>query len=228
MLLRILKISAIVSGCIFFIMLMLALTPAPFYMHRSLGTDPNKTEEIFIPEYIIMLGGGGMPSENNLMRLYYTSQYSDYYQVPVIILHPEDSVGQVKMLGELTGRGINPENILFSTGGANTHSQVISLKKHMPELSDKKLLIITSPEHLRRSVKCFNKSGFSYVHGAGAFDAEINFSLSLDNQELAGNKYIPEINNTKIRYTFWNYLKLEIVCLREYFAIFYYKLKGWI
>ena len=37
---------------------------------------------------------------------------------------------------------------------------------------------------------------------------------------------MPEVgNNLNIRYNFWNYLKLEITCLREFSAIAYYKIE---
>ena len=223
-----LKIIVLTFSCIFFIILFLALTPAPFYMHHSLGNDPNKTTELFIPEYVIMLGGGGMPSQDNLIRLYYTAQYATHYQIPVIIMHPEDSANQDKMLQELTSKGVPANNITFSTQGTNTRSQILSFKENFPEFLHKRLFIITSPEHLSRSIKCFNKLGFTQVHGTGAFEATVDFNLSLKDQKLEGNTYIPEVNSTNIRYTFWNYLQLEIICFREYIALTYYKLKGWI
>ncbi|MDR2083567.1 MAG: YdcF family protein [Bacteroidales bacterium] len=217
-----------VFGVLFLIFLILGLTPAPFYMHYALGTDPNKSEEIFVPEYIVMLGGGSMPSEDNLMRLYYTAEYANYYRVPVIILHPEDSISQTRMAEELIMKGINADSILFFTEGTNTRAQILSLKNEYSQLTSDNLLIITSPEHLTRTVKCFNKLDFTNVRGEAAFAAVINFNLSLEDQDLLGSRYIPKVNNTNIRYTFWNYLKLEITCYREYFALIYYKLKGWI
>ena len=47
-------------------------------------------------------------------------------------------------------------------------------------------------------------------------------------RKLGGNEAIPSIESVKMRYTFFNYLKLEITCAREYFALAYYKIKGWI
>lgn len=69
-------ITSSIFGIIFIVFLILALTPAPFYMHYALGTDPNKSKADFTPEYILMLGG--MPSEDNLMRLYYVAEYANY------------------------------------------------------------------------------------------------------------------------------------------------------
>ena len=226
---RLTKKMLLFLGSIFFIMLILALTPAPFYMHRALGTDPNFTKnDDFIPEYLVMLGGGGMPSEDNLMRLYYIGQFADFYQIPILIIHPADSLCQVKMTDFLISNNISKENISFLIEGANTRSQVLACKKNYPEMLDAKLLIITSPEHITRSIKCFNKTGFSQLRGQAAFDATVDFNLSLKNLKLDGNKFFPEVESKKIRYTFWNYFKLEITCFREYAALGYYKIKGWI
>lgn len=223
-----LKYIGISAGCVFFIILLLAFTPAPFYMHYSLGTDPNRTNESFVPEYVIMLGGAGMPSQSNLIRLFYTAEFANEFQIPIFILHPKDSLCQEYMKHELVLKGVCPNNISFVTEGSNTRSQVLQIKEKTPELLEKKLLIITSPEHLTRTVKCFNKAGFTNVRGQGAFEATVDFDLSLKDKKLDGNEFIPNVENTNMRYTFWNYLKLEIDCYREYVALLYYKLKGWI
>ena len=47
--------------------------------------------------------------------------------------------------------------------------------------------------------------------------------------ELGGNTTVPNIGkNTKIRYQFWTHLKYQTIVYREYTAIAFYKLKGWI
>ena len=222
-----LKITAFTGGCLFFVMIVLAFTPAPFYMYYHLGTDSHRTEVAFSPEHIVMLGGAGMPSQGNLIRLYYTAGFAQP-ETEIIILHPKDSLCQAVMTQELTAKGITLENITFITEGSNTHSQILQLKHQRPELLQQDLLVITSPEYLTRTVKCFRKLGFTAVYGQGAFEATVDFDLSLKDKELEGNKLIPSVENTNLRYTFWNYLKLEIDCLREYAAIGYYKLKGWI
>ena len=119
------------------------------------------------------------------------------------------------------------EDINYMTLGTNTRSQSLELKDSHPELLDSPLLIITSTEHVRRTIKCLKKVGFGNVIGMPAQEATVDFNLSLENQKLGGNK-IPSVESTSIRYTFYNYLKLEIVCLREYIALTYYKLKNWI
>ena len=223
---KILKITFFCLGGLFILMIILAFTSAPFYWYFNLGQNPNKETVITRPESIVMFGGAGMPSEDNLMRLYHTAALARHYEVPVVLVHPEDSLCQAEMTRLLHQGGI--DNISYMTEGANTRSQVLELMDTYPELKEKQFIVVTSPEHLRRTVKCLNKVGFRNVIGKAAYPATVNFDLSLKKQKLGGNESIPSVESVKMRYTFFNYLKLEITCLREYFALAYYRLKGWI
>lgn len=227
----ILKWLFISFGAIFLILNILALTPAPFYMHRCLGEDSawkKDSTKNFCPDYIIMFGGAGMPSESNLIRLYYTAEIANKLNKPVILVHPEDSVCQVEMTNFLTRSGIPADSILYMTGGSNTRSQSVCLADSFPQLRSANLLIITAPEHLARTLKCLKRCGFENIRGIGAFESTVDFDLTLDKRKLKGNQLVPDIESTNLRYTFWNYLQLEIVCFREYFATAYYWVKGWI
>lgn len=219
-------ITFFVFGILFFTMLVLAFTSAPFYLHFNLGQNPNDDVEVSNPQLVMMFGGAGMPSEDNLMRLYHTAALARHFEVPVLLVHPEDSLCQSEMTRLLRQGGI--DSILYMTEGANTRSQAVELMNAYPELSNKELIVVTSPEHVRRTVKCLNKVGFQNIVGKAAYPATVDFDLSLKKQKLGGNEAIPSVESVKMRYTFFNYLKLEITCLREYFALAYYKIKGWI
>ena len=213
-------------GMVFAAMIALAFTSKPFYWWYNLGQNPNEGTSVSRPESIVMFGGAGMPSEDNLMRLYHTAALARHFEVPVILVHPEDSLCQAEMTRLLWQGGIN--SILYMTEGANTCSQALELMDKYPELSEKQFIVVTSPEHVRRTVKCLNKVGFQNVIGKAAYPATVDFDLSLKKQKLGGNEAIPSVESVKMRYTFFNYLKLEITCLREYFALAYYRIKGWI
>ncbi len=225
---KILSIFFILAGVVFVMMIALAFTSAPFYMHYNLGKNPDGIEMTpdFKPDKVVMFGGAGMPSPDNLMRLYYTSKWADYFNAPVILVHPEDSVCQCEMTRILNQNGIY--DISYMTEGTNTRSQSLELKESDSEIINEKLLVITSTEHLYRTIRCLKKVGFENIVGIPAQEATVDFNLSLENQKLGGNSSIPSVGNTKIRYTFYNYLKLEIICVREYIAITYYKIKDWI
>lgn len=223
---RITKIVFLTFGIVFAAMIVLAFTSAPFYMHYRLGQTPNDDVVIFRPCQVVMFGGAGMPSEDNLMRLYHTAALARHFDVPVLLVHPEDSLCQTEMTRLLRQGGI--DSIRYMTEGTNTRSQALELMATYPELAEEQFLIVTSPEHLRRTVKCLNKVGFQNVIGKAAYPATVDFDLSLKKQKLGGNKVIPSVESIKMRYTFFNYLKLEITCIREYLALAYYRIKGWI
>jgi uncharacterized SAM-binding protein YcdF (DUF218 family) len=223
---RIIKITFFTLGALFFVMLVLAFTSVPFYAYYRLGQNPNESDTLVQPRHIVMFGGAGMPSEDNLIRLYHTAALSKHFEIPVILMHPEDSLCQAEMTRLLRQDGV--DSILYMTEGANTRSQALGLMANYPELAEEPFIVITSPEHVRRTVKCLNKAGFQNVIGKAAYPATVDFDLSLKKRKLGGNEAIPSIESVKMRYTFFNYLKLEITCAREYFALAYYKIKGWI
>jgi uncharacterized SAM-binding protein YcdF (DUF218 family) len=85
------------------------------------------------------------------------------------------------------------------------------------------LRIVTSPEHMYRSVATFRKAGFKSVGGMASFEEAVS-------EKLLIGKHNKEFKTERLnlRYNMWNYLKYEITVVREYFAIAYYKLRGWI
>ena len=223
---KIAKIIFLSLGIVFALMIALAFTSAPFFMHYRLGQNPNENAMMTRPTQVVMFGGASMPSEDNLMRLYHTAAMARHFKIPVLLVHPEDSLCQAEMTRLLRQGGI--DSILYMTKGANTRSQALELITAYPELAEKQFIVVTSPEHVKRTVKCLNKVGFQNVVGKAAYPGTVDFDLSLKKQKLGGNESIPSIESVKIRYTFFNYLKLEITCIREYFALAYYKIKGWI
>lgn len=121
-----------VLGIVFAILLILAITPAPFYMHYNLGSDPNKDATyIFEPQHVIMMGGAGMPSSGNLMRFYYTSVIASDDNCPVTIVHPYDSICHAEMNNFLVNQEVT-NRIIHDTIGTNTRSQVLGLAKAIP------------------------------------------------------------------------------------------------
>ena len=217
----------VVLGAAFFIMILLALTPLPYYMRYNLGIAGEK-EASLSPDAMVMFGGAGMPSESNLMRLYYTAAYANKYKLPVIIAHPEDSLCHAEMRRYLVQSGIDDAVIHFMTQGGNTRAQALGMMEEWPELATKQLLVVTSTSHIKRTIKSLEKVGFMHLKGIPAQEATVDFDLSVRANELKGNKAVPTVKNTKFRYNFWNYLKIEITCFREYTALCYYKVKGWI
>lgn len=229
--LRIVRIFFVLAGFLFLTCIVLAFTSLPFWGIHWLGTS--KSELTQSPETIILMGGGGMPSESNLIRSWYVAKAAkNFPKAKVLIAMPGELTDSLstpqKMKKELVLRGINPGQILFESEGTNTRSQALNCKKLLNE--NRSILLVTSPEHARRSVLSFQKVGFKTVNVLPAFEDAAEADFLFDDDELGGNKkLIPDVgNNISVRYKIWDYLKYEITIARELIALTYYKLRGWI
>jgi len=129
-----------------------------------------------------------------------------------------------KMRKEMMMRGIDSSRIILETKGINTHEQAVNIKRLL-HTDNPAIILITSPEHMYRAARAFNKVGFSNVGGNSTFGNDIDPELLSKNKSHSDK----EINlNLFIRYNFWTQLKYEVILLREFFAICYYKMNGWI
>jgi uncharacterized SAM-binding protein YcdF (DUF218 family) len=190
----------------------------------------HKSSYKFYPDEIIFLGGSGMPSESNLIRLYYVSELSKKFpQSKILVVHPEDREVIEDMKQELVVRGIDSLKIQTEMTGTNTYSQAVNVAKSYPHLLKRHVLIVTSAESMLRTVQAFRKAGFESVGGQSAYEVPMFIDLGYDFKKSGGKIYSPDVSkNLALRYNFWNYLKLEITCLREFTALGYYWLNGWI
>ena len=260
-LLRITRITMISLGSLFLLGVVLAFTSAPFWIWYGMGTARAKISDT--PDYIVILGGSGIPSESGLMRTYYATKAADHFPRATLIValpgDPADSLSSVfKMKEELILRCIAPERILLEDSGTNTRAQALMVKKlildarysvldtrysvldtgstshvlrptsHVPPLTSH-LLLITSPEHLYRAVLTFEKAGFKHVNGLPAFASDVESDISFSARRLGGRKWLPDIGDSiTLRYQFWTQLHYELLILREWMAIAYYWVNGWI
>jgi uncharacterized SAM-binding protein YcdF (DUF218 family) len=249
----VLKCFLVTTGSIAAVMIILAFTSAPFWIWYGLGTK--KAGISRPPDYIVLLGGGGMPSESGLMRTWYAAGAAGYFtRSAVIIALPGDpSSGHSAislMKAELVLRGIAPDRIVFEDSGTNTRSQALNIFKRItnneyrisniernqpstfalrPSSFNSSLLIVTSPEHLYRAVLAFKKAGFLKVEGVPAFEQSLESEITFNSRKLGGRTFIPGIgSNITLRYQFWTQMNYELLILREYTALAYYKIKGWI
>lgn len=171
------------------------------------------------PRHIVVLGGGGIPSDTGLMRTYYGAKQSiSFPDASVILALPADddpetsSVGRMK--DELVLRGVPASSILIEAKGKNTHQQAERIRAMLgPGAIDDPIHIVTERSHLRRSVLCFRKAGFSRVFGIGTHNTGAEADMG---------------TGTFLRYTLWTNLQLQIRVLRELIATGMYKLRGWI
>lgn len=229
--LRLLRNLFVLIGIFFSICIILALTSQPFWGYHWLGTS--KSEIKWEPQSIILLGGGGMPSQSALMRSWYVEKAAKSFpKANIIIAMPgdlEDSLSTPQLIKkELEIRGLNSEKIQFEDEGTNTRAQALNCQRLIKMQAP--ILLVNSPEHMRRSILCFQKAGFERVNALPAFENAIEADLSFDDDKLGGKrKFVPDVgDNINMRYQLWNHLKYEILIARELVALTYYKLRGWI
>ncbi len=215
------------SGIFFFLMIILACTRVPYDMHRWLGITGSGFR--FAPTTIVMFGGSGMPSESNLIRLFYFKEIAlNYPESRLILAHPNDTGVIRQMTAFLYAFDIDSTRVSALYGGSNTREQALKLIKNFPGIENEKIVVVTSPEHMFRTLKTMRRLQFKNVGGLPAFENPMFIDLGYDHRKIGGSVYVPDVSGSlTLRYNFWNYLKLEITCLREYCAILYYKLNGW-
>ena len=214
------------------LLLSLSFTTLPFWGIHQLSKAGANYE--FEPDYIIFMSGSGFPGKSSLIRIYYTGVIAQKYTgAKVIAAFPGEANDTASMLSQLQNelllRGIDSSRLLFEPNGTNTRWQALEIKKQLIPETTANILLVSSPEHIYRSVHVFERIGFKNVGSFACFERNINVSLEYDTDQIEGNKYVPDIGgNQQLRYQFWNHLKYEIVLLREYMAITYYYLQGWI
>ncbi|HHN47886.1 MAG TPA: YdcF family protein [Bacteroidales bacterium] len=232
--LRIAKSALIIAGCLLLFFVVMAFTTKPFYMHHRLGSGIE--QNCFEPEVIVMLGAGGMPSGTNLMRLHYTAEAHRLFpDCMIYLLHPGDTSDArsslMLMAQELIIRGVPEHMIRFLPRGKNTRAQALEFYEDVCKKSDPAcVLLVTSPSHTQRSVLSFRKAG---VHNLIPFPAfEIPFEGELRYDDDLGKKrriMAPETGGTlSLRYEFWTQMNYQLIILREYLALAYYWVRGWV
>lgn len=216
-------------GALLAIAIMFSFTDHPFWAIYWLGTHNAELEAE--PNLLVLMGGGGMPSPDGLNRCYHAANAGNYHEkCKIIIAVPADTAmgkdsPEKLMAQELILRGIDSTRFIFESEGTNTYSQVMNIKSILcNSVCDTFYIrVITSPEHVLRTVAVFRKAGFSHVGGHPAFASDISEESLLKRKDL---RHLKD-ERLNLRYNMWNYLKYEITLLREYTAILYYKIRGW-
>ncbi|MBU2649975.1 MAG: YdcF family protein [Bacteroidetes bacterium] len=229
---KFLRIGLVVFGAFCALMLIFSFTTGPFWIYYDLGTA--NSEITGEPDAIIMLGGGGMPSASTLMRTYHAAFLAQEFSgKKVIIALPGDTLDTSSSIygirNDLIIRGIPDSLIFFEPMGKNTRAQALNILNLYPELQKRRVILVTSPEHMYRAVLTFRKAGFEITEGFPAFERAIESDILFKDDKLGGRSYVPDVGQSiQLRYQFWNHLHYEILILRESFALLYYKIKGWI
>lgn len=225
---RLLRWVISAAGILFLFLCLLACTRVPYDLHRWLATAGGECDTF--PERIIVLGGSGMPSGPELLRLTYAADLAlRDSTAPVLVVHPKDTTTLRLMVEELLLRGVQVSRITTVMNGTNTREQALYVADLLSGSMNERIAIVTAPENMYRTLRVFRKVGFKKVCGVPAFDNPMFIDLRYGHRRIGGKKWSPDVSDANgLRYNFWNYLKLEITCLREYAAIAYYWLNDWV
>jgi uncharacterized SAM-binding protein YcdF (DUF218 family) len=214
-------------GIFFSFLIFLSFTDIPYDLYYNLGTYKSEIE--VEPNIIVIMGGSGFPSSDGLLKTYFGAIVAkEYSDAKIIIALPsdksEENSQQNLMKKELINRGIDSTRITFESLGYNTYSQAVNISKKFPQsVNTLCILIITTPEHNFRAVKTFQKVGFNKVYGYFTLEKPVS-EQKLNNVESVEKK----VENLDLRYNLWSYLNYEVLVIREYSAIIYYRIKNWI
>lgn len=231
---RIVKTFLSIFGLFFLIIIFIAFTSIPYHLLANLSAQGQKP--ISSCDYIVVMGGSGMPGESGLIRCYYAAilAQKDTNAMVIIALPGESnkcSSSVYAMKKDLMQKGISEQRILIEPYGLNTRDQALKIANDCAEnIIQKQIAIVTSPEHIKRTYLCFKKVGFENVYSFPAMDTPNESTVIFKEKDLGGNKLLtPDIGNKiNLRYRLWTHLEYIIDITREYCALSYYKLKGWI
>lgn len=226
------RVLFMLLGVGFVLLVGLCFTGYPWRVYDWLAADGHVLTGD--PAYIVVLGGGGIPSESGLIRTYYGGEAGHRFPgAKLIVALPVD--GEVagsptdRMREELILRGIERDRILLETRGMNTRAQAIQIRLMIGEgHADTPLMVVTCPEHMKRSLLTFRKAGFDDVAAYSARATYGGGDLSYDGEVMEAD-FVPSVEGgLMVRYQFWNHIGYLTRSARELSALAYYRWKGWI
>ena len=183
------------------------------------------------PDFVVVLGGGGIPSESGLMRSYVAAEAGRLHrEAMVVVAMPDASDPSTKgMLDEIVLRGVKRERLMLEDQGRNTWEQARNLRRLLAgDGVEPAVLLITSPDHMRRALGALRKAGFRNVAGRAADSVSVAADLSIEPAaELGGRAGVPAVRSVQLRYGVWNNYVMLNRCVRESVALLYYGLEGW-
>lgn len=221
-----------VAGAVFLIFLGLCFTPYPWRAYAWMARDPHVLGQE--PEVLVMLGGGGIPSESGLMRSYVLAQAARRHPNALVAVAMPDTndLSCIRMKEELVMRGVQPDRIVWEDQGRNTREQAVRLHEMLyADGMEPSVLLITSPNHMKRSLLTFRKAGFQNIGGLAEFGESLTADMHYEREDMGGAPALPlpEIGRSyTFRYAFWNNLAYQMRVLNEFAALAYYRLMGWI
>jgi uncharacterized SAM-binding protein YcdF (DUF218 family) len=224
-----LKRLLILLGIIFAGILVLPVTHVPWRWFVSMAEPGMPGAER--PEVLVMMGGGGIPSETGLTRSYKTAEAARLFPgATVIIAMPYDpGLSFPDLLDqELLMRGVAAGRLRREPHGRNTREQALEVYKLIGENPEVVVGLVTSPEHMKRVWVSFEKAGFRRLIAYPSWAEAIRADLDYSEADLGGKSLGGAVGGSDIiKYKYWDNLMILVKCARETVALWYYRLMGW-
>ena len=214
-------------------------TNLPWRAYQNLSEVPSPSPRP--PTHILVMGGSGIPGESGLMRTFYGAWAAKLHpDAEVLVAMPlgaDQSDASRAYLDELRLRGVPDRRVRILPDGRNTREQALRLAAFLgAQANAAAILIVSDPEHIRRTAACLRRVGLLDLSALPAFPLSIEDPLpwraaDLDNPDTAPAVLaaVPDIGSSlRLRYNLWANLRYTQYALRETAALFYYWLRGWI
>lgn len=181
-----------------------------------------------------MMGGGGVPSESGLMRAWKTAEAAAMFpDARVIVAMPIEASDTADhgIEHELALHGVDMSRIERESRGRNTREQAVEIHRMLAgsgDSLDMTIGLVTSPEHMRRTWRSFEKAGFKQLAAFPSWSESISADLRYGNSKIANGKLANTVGGSMtLRYRFWDNLIILIKCAREAVAMIYYHVLDW-
>lgn len=224
----------------------LQFTGVPWKAFSRLAEDGAGEAEGWTPSHILVLGSSGVPGESALMRLWYAAEAArEWPEAPVWMALPcEENDGSDPVArayaGELELRGVDAGRCAPRACGRNTREQAVALVQDLEGAEDARVLVVTSPEHIRRACGAIRHAARKAqsaleVRGRPAFNLSIDDSPRTGGEKQVEPSMAEEVasetdlgSGQMLRYNIWSNARYTLDASREYIAILYYRIRGWI
>lgn len=241
---RLARAGLLLLGLLALLFVAAQFTNWPWRAYSNLSEVPDGVR--VPPTHVLVMGGSGIPGESGLSRTYFGAQAAlRNPRAEVFIAMPlgtNESFASRAYYDELRLRGVPAKRIHILAGGRNTREQALRLAEVLSaRATPGHVLIVTDPYHIRRTAACIRKAVADrkqevHLDGLPVYALSIEDPLELIARDLdsrdpasAARSAVPNLGfSLRFRYDFWSNLGYTLTVLREYSALLYYRLRGWL
>ena len=237
---RALRSLLAVAGAAAVVLAALQFTSLPWKAYSRLAEDGVGESEGWTPTHILVLGGSGVPGESALMRLWYTAEAArEWPEAPVWMALPCDGDAAAQAYAdELALRGVEAERCAPQACGRNTREQAVALVQDLESEGSTRVLVVTSPEHVRRACATIRRAAQEAgaaveVRGKPAFNLSVDEpppgEAQVETEVAEESAPVADLGSGQVlRYNIWSNARYTLDATREYVALLYYRMRGWI